>query len=108
MTAKANFDGICQALAFKKDVSSGNLFGKPCIKLATKAFAAFQHDEMVFKLDGAQQKEILSLKGAHLWDPSGAGRPMKEWTCLPIAHGRLWPDLAEKALVHARKLAAKK
>lgn len=108
MSAQDRFDEITQALTSKKDVSAGNLFGKSCIKHGTKAFAAFHRDEMVFKLGVAEQKEITGLKGAHLWDPSGAGRPMKEWTCLPVALVKLWSALAEKSLAYAKTLAAKK
>jgi hypothetical protein len=108
MGAQSQFDAISEALAAKREVSAGSLFGKACIKLGSKAFAAFHKDEMVFKLVGDKQKEIMALKGAHLWDPSGAGRPMKEWTCLPVAHSKLWPELAEKALAHAHKMATGK
>jgi hypothetical protein len=105
MTATEEFDAIADGLATKKSVSRGSLFGKACIKLETKAFAAFHKDEMVFKLNAVDQKEVMALKGAHLWDPSGANRPMKEWTCVPVAHKKMWQALADKALVQAKKAA---
>ena len=108
MSAIDEYEKICSELITKKNVNTGNLFGKACIKLETKAFAAFHKDEMVFKLTVPEQKEIITLKGAHPWDPSGSGRPMKEWICLPATHVKFWPELAEKSLANARKLAAKK
>ncbi len=108
MPAEKAYEAIVVDLTTKKDVSVGNLFGKACVKLGTKAFVAFHKNEMVFKLAAADQKEIVNLKGAHLWDPSGAGRPMKEWTCLPEVYARKWPELSEQALKYAKGLALKK
>jgi hypothetical protein len=105
MTATTGFETIAEALTTKKDVSRGNLFGKACIKLDTKAFAAFHKDEMVFKLNNTDQAKAMALKGAHLWDPSGTNRPMKEWTCVPFVHLKDWQILADKALAQARKVA---
>jgi hypothetical protein len=54
---------------------------------------------MVFKLPvEAERKEALALDGAHLFDPSGMGRPMKEWVVVPSAHTAEWPRLAELAV----------
>jgi hypothetical protein len=108
MTAETAYEDIVAELTAKKDVTVGNLFGKACVKLGTKAFVAFHKNEMVFKLAAAGQKEIAGLKGAHLWDPSGAGRPMKEWTCLPEIHAKKWSEFAGQALKYAKDLAAKK
>jgi hypothetical protein len=108
MATEKVYEAIEAELTSKKEVSAGNLFGKACVKLGTKALVAFHKNEMVFKLTAADQKEIIALKGAHLWDPSGSGRPMKEWTCLPEVHAKKWPELAGQALKYAKALAAKK
>lgn len=34
---------------------------------------------MVFKLPVPQHTDALALSGARLFDPSGRGRPMREW-----------------------------
>lgn len=82
---------------FEQAVES-QLFGKPCFKVNGKAFISFFHDCMVFKLTGAPHAEALALDGASLFDPSGKGRPMKEWVQLPVEYADRWPALAKAAL----------
>ena len=55
--------------------------------------------EMVFKLpDPAEHEKALALQGAKLFDPSGKGRPFKEWVQVPAAHESEWPGLAATAI----------
>ena len=42
----------------------------------------------------------MSLKGAGQFDPSGMGRPMKEWVVVPVVHAKSWAELAEAARTH--------
>lgn len=74
------------------------MFGKPCFKINGKAFVCFFQNEMVFKLNGDFHSEALSLEGAHLFDPSGKGRAMKEWVQLPCRHSDKWKSFAVHAL----------
>ena len=74
-----------------------NMFGKPCLKLNGKAFAAFFQDEMVFKLKGKDHEIAIKLKGSKLFDPSGKGRPMKEWVQVPFEYSVQWKAFAERA-----------
>jgi hypothetical protein len=54
---------------------------------------------MVFKLpDDAEHEKALGLDGARLFDPSGKGRPFKEWVQVPIAHESEWHKLADTAI----------
>ncbi len=70
------------------------LFGKPCYKINKKAFCCFFHNEMVFKLTGEFHQEALRLDGTELFDPSGKGRPMKEWVQVPFDYEDQWEDFA--------------
>lgn len=79
-----------------KGAEQGSLFGKPCFKIKGKAFLCFFEDEMVFKLTDKAHESALALKGAHLFDPSGKKRPMKEWVQVPYAAS--WPALAKEAM----------
>ena len=72
------------------DADKSQMFGKPCYKINGKAFVAFFQNDMVFKLAADQLSEALALAGAHLFDPSGKGRPMKEWVQIPSAHIHTW------------------
>lgn len=74
------------------------MFGKPCLKAGGKAFACFFQDCMVFKLGGLAHKEALGLAGSVLFDPSGKGRPMKEWVQVPFEFQDRWEDLAREAM----------
>jgi hypothetical protein len=82
-------------------VQVGNLFGKPALKdQAGKAFACLLRDEVAFRLgrDSPAHASALELAGAHLFDPTGKDRPMKDWVSVPPAHAERWFELAELAL----------
>ncbi|TCJ14149.1 hypothetical protein EPD60_09080 [Flaviaesturariibacter flavus] len=74
---------------------AGKLFGKPCFKREGKAFLCLFQNEMVFKLTGPGHARALAVPGAQLFDPSGKGRPMKEWVQVP-AQGD-WEGFAAEA-----------
>lgn len=73
------------------------MYGKPCFKINEKAFVCFFQIEMVFKLSGTAHSEALALTGSTLFDPSGKGRPMKEWVQVPGVHMEKWTQLAKRA-----------
>ena len=96
---RALFDRIARDLALSYDgVTTGQIFGKACIKTHGKALAAFFQGDIALKLTGDDHRAALALDGARLWDPSGKHRPMKEWVQLPFACAQAWPDLAVRAL----------
>src|SRR5690348_3706711 len=97
--ARALFDQIARDLAlFHDGVSTGQIFGKACIKIHGKALAAFFQGDIALKLAGDAHRTALALDGAQLWNPSGKHRPMKEWVQIPFACATAWPDMAAQAL----------
>ncbi len=88
---------IAGRLSPQMDVSIGKWFGKPCLKVGRKVFAALWGDDMAFKLTGEAHSEALQLDGAHLFDPRGKGHPMKEWVQIPSAHSSTWIRFAKLA-----------
>jgi hypothetical protein len=102
MDAQAHYDEIADDLAARNpDVRLGQMMGMPAIKAGGKIIGGFSRSEeaMVFKLTDPMERELaLALAGAHLFDPTGKGRPMKEWVAVPAAHVERWPELAEQAL----------
>src|SRR5713226_7109191 len=102
MDTRARYDEICDDLVARHpEVELGQMMGMPAIKARGKMIGGSAHSEgaMVFKLpDAAAREEALGLEGAHLFDPSERGRPMKEWVVVPPAHATEWPRLAEHAL----------
>lgn len=93
----AAYEAIAAALA-PREVAAGQMFGKRCLKHDGKAFAAYHQEAMAFKLAPEAHARAIALSGARLWDPSGKGRPMKEWVQVPFDHASAWPELAEAAL----------
>jgi hypothetical protein len=82
MNPQARYEGLVAAMLEGDAVEAGQMFGKPCLKVRGKAFAAFHEDRLVFKLAGTSREAALKEKRAALWDPSGKGRPMKEWIAI--------------------------
>ena len=80
-----------------KGALSGQLFGKPCYKINKKAFCCFFQKAMVFKLNGEAHQEAMSYDATHLFDPSGKGRPMKEWVQVPFEYCDKWETFAAEA-----------
>lgn len=102
MDAQARYDEIADDLVARNDdCELSQMMGMPCVKRGGKMVAGFSKSagEMVFKLtDSAERDAALALAGAHLFDPSGKGRPFKEWVAVPDAHAAEWPRLAERAI----------
>jgi hypothetical protein len=104
---RAEYDRIANDLAAEAGTVSSKMFGAPVLKTRGKAFAGMHGDYMIFKLRGAAHAEALALSGALLFDPSGMGRPMKEWVEVPFEHVERWPHLAREALVYVDELSSK-
>ena len=102
MDAQARYDELVDDLVARNDdVETAKMMGMPCVKRGGKMVAGFARGEgaLVVKLpDAARREAALALAGAHLFDPSGAGRPMKEWVTVPFEHEAEWPRLTEEAL----------
>lgn len=94
----AIYDEITTELMATSPTTSGKIFGMPCLKTSGKAFAGYYQSAMVFKLTVPEHTEALALAGAQLFDPSGRGRPMKEWVEVPAEHAARWLDFARAAL----------
>ena len=88
-------------LARYGDAERSQMMGMPCVKRNGKLAFGFSRSEgaAVFKLeDPIAHGEALKLQGTHLFDPSGQGRPFKEWVAVPAEHADEWERFAERAL----------
>jgi hypothetical protein len=94
-------DSILNELAAEfspeQQVSVGNWFGKRCLKVEGKVFAALWRGDVAFKLTGEAHAEALQVEGAHLFDPRGQGHPMVEWVQIPAAQSSAWSRFARLA-----------
>jgi hypothetical protein len=103
--ARERYDELVDDLCARNDdVEQSQMMGMPCVKRGGKMVIGFARGEgaMVFKLpDPDAHARALALDGAHLFDPSGAGRPFKEWVVVPEAHAREWESFSHAALTRA-------
>ncbi len=97
--AVAAFDAVTADLA-GAGVTPGMMFGARSLMLNRKAVACLTGDAMVFRLgrNSPGHARALGLPGAELFDPSGMGRPFKDWVRVPAGSAESWPALAEAAL----------
>jgi len=96
------FHEVCQGI---EGTISSKMFGKLCYKVNSgKAFVCFFEDCMVFKLKEKAHIEALSFDGASLFDPSGKGRPMKEWVQIPFHYKDTWFKFAISAEKYVSKI----
>jgi hypothetical protein len=91
---------IAAELSSEQDVNTGKWFGKLCLKVGGKVFAALWGGDMAFKLTGKAHSEALQVEGAHLFDPRGKGHPMKEWVQIPAARSSTWSHFARRACAY--------
>jgi hypothetical protein len=83
----------------------GKLFGKATYNIRTKPFISYFGKSIVCKLQGDAHQRALNLEGAKLFDPSGKGRPMREWVQIPYQHNDQWLHFAEEAKKYALVLS---
>ncbi|PQZ89099.1 hypothetical protein CQ018_16275 [Arthrobacter sp. MYb227] len=95
----AEYQRISRAL-LGEGVSSGKMFGKDALKFESKAIACLLQDTMAFKVgrDSAAMAKAMKHPGAELFDPSGQGRPFKDWVAVPESSIERWEELANAAL----------
>jgi hypothetical protein len=105
--AQAIYDEIAANLAGQPGVKRAKMFGMPSVKVNGNAFMGFENGEVVFKLAGEAHARALSIPGSHLFDPSGRGRPMKEWVSVPASASSLWTEVADAALAYVATLPMK-
>jgi hypothetical protein len=73
------YNAVVNELLTDPRVSEGNLFGVSVLTISDKPFAGLYKKDLVVKLGIDRVQEMLRAKAGAHFDPSGAGRPMKEW-----------------------------
>ena len=99
--ARRDYEELVDTLLARHGGERGQMMGMPCVKRGGKLALGFVASEgaVVFKLEDPEQRETaLALDGAHLFDPSGQGRPFREWVVVPPVYGDEWERLGADAL----------
>ncbi len=100
---RGEYDVLVQTLVAGGSALAGRMMGMPALKAGGKLFAGYHDGSMTFKLAEPVRSRALEIPGAHLFDPSGMGRPMREWVQVPAAASERWGELAEAALAYVRE-----
>ncbi len=95
MSAELEFEKIIEHIASTHAGVAGQMFGKRCIKINSKAGIALFNECLVFKLPKEAHAEAMDLTGSILWDPSGKGRAMKEWVQITLDHKKRFKEFAK-------------
>ena len=97
MSAETEYNNLVEYIGQTHGGEAGQMFGKKCIKINGKTGIALFNECVVFKLPELELKKAMALAGSVLWDPSGKGRPMKEWVQVSIAHKAKFKEFAKAA-----------
>jgi hypothetical protein len=81
-------------------VSEAQMMGMPSLKLGAKMFGGLFDGRLVVKVGRARVEQLIAAGRAEPFDPSGRGRPMKDWA-LVGAPAADWLDLADEAKAFA-------
>jgi hypothetical protein len=107
VNARECYDDIVDAITtWHPHCRASKIFGMPCVKRGGRVIFGFSRTGMVFKLtDPDVHARALSVKGAHLFDPSGRGEAFGQWVVVPPARADEWEALTYDALTqdHAVK-----
>lgn len=93
---------VVQALLSDPRVTEANMFGMPALKVGGKAFAGLWKTQLVVKIGVERVQAMLKAKAGKQFDPSGMGRPMKEWIVIKAPETsakKKWLALAAEAKV---------
>jgi hypothetical protein len=100
MSDHKTYNAIVNELLTDPRVAEGNLFGVPVLKVNGKPFVGLYKKDFVVKLGIDRVQEMLRAEAGAQFDPSGAGRPMKEWIRIkePASGAKnKWLALAQEA-----------
>jgi TfoX/Sxy family transcriptional regulator of competence genes len=90
------YRAVVHELQADPEVREALMMGKPSLKRGSKMFGGFRDGELLVKVGRERVDELVAAGRARPFDPSGAGRPMKDWALVsePVDD---WLALADEA-----------
>jgi hypothetical protein len=90
------YDVVVAELCADPAVQETKMMGMRSVKLGGKLFCGEWEDALVVKVGRERVDELIAAGRASPFDPSGRGRPMKDWALVGEPAGD-WLALAEEA-----------
>ena len=87
---------VVDELRADPEVSEALMMGMPSLKRGSKMFGGYRDGELLVKLGRERVDELVAAGRARPFDPSGAGRPMKDWALVSEPDDD-WLALADEA-----------
>ncbi|WCB94811.1 hypothetical protein DSM104299_03550 [Baekduia alba] len=95
--ALAAFAVVVDEVVVAGDVEQALWFGAPAVKVGGKMFVALRRGALIARLGADEVDARVAAGDGVRFDPSGKGRPMKDWLESNVAHAE-WVELALAAL----------
>jgi hypothetical protein len=100
MSEPPQYRAVVEGLLSDPAVSEAQMMGMPSLKLGTKMFGGLFDGRLVVKIGRERVEQLIAAGRAEPFDPSGRGRPMRDWAVVgaPAAD---WLELAGEAKAFA-------
>jgi TfoX/Sxy family transcriptional regulator of competence genes len=96
MNEEQPYEVVVAELCADQAVQETKMMGMRSLKLGRKLFAGLRDGELLVKLGRERVDQLIAAGRAAPFDPSGRGRPMKDWALVPEPPDD-WLALAEEA-----------
>jgi TfoX/Sxy family transcriptional regulator of competence genes len=77
------YRSVVEQLLADPAVTEAQMMGMPALKVGGKMFGGLSGTSLVLKIGRARVDELVAAGRAEPFDPSGRGRPMRDWAALP-------------------------
>jgi TfoX/Sxy family transcriptional regulator of competence genes len=91
-----DYRAVVEELKADPEVSEALMMGNPSLKRGSKMFGGYRDGELLVKVGRERVGELIAAGRAREFDPSGAGRPMKDWALIAEPPDD-WLALADEA-----------
>jgi hypothetical protein len=96
VSAEEAYRRVVDELRADPEIVETKMMGMPSLKREGKLFAGYREEALVVKVGRERANELIEAGRAAPFDPSGRGRPMKDWALVPLPDED-WTALAEEA-----------